>query len=84
MISEQDKKAEESAIKFKKLFGTEEGKEVLDLLFSQFVASGTYSEDPYLMYFREGQRDVVRFIMNQVDIDLEKQRKQYEDYTNDF
>ena len=84
MIKDQEQKSEDAVIKFKKVFGTPEGEEVLKLLFQQFMAPGTFCENPNQMYFKEGQRDVVRLIMNNVDIDLEKQRKLFNEYTNDF
>ena len=62
--------------KFKLVFGTDEGKDVLALLANaHFVYQTTHASDPYTTAWHEGQRTAVMEIINLVGADLESIRK---------
>ena len=61
--------------RYKRLFSDNDGKEVLKDLMSRYnVVQGTYSQDPYKMYFREGQRSVIMDLIEILDVDVIKYR----------
>lgn len=69
MIFETKKMKEqrERMIRFKRVFSTEEGQEVLYHLMNTFHILQTHKGDP----FAEGQRSVVLHILNQAKINIE-------------
>jgi hypothetical protein len=72
-------------LKYKRIFDSEEGKAVLlDLMEKFHVYGGTYTPDPYNMYFREGERSVVRHIISAVDMDYEAFRKTLKEIEEEF
>ena len=61
---------------FKKVFGGEEGQDVIAMLSNaHFVFRTSHANDPYTSAWQEGQRTVVMEIINLVGADLEAIRK---------
>lgn len=61
---EQRRERISTIAKWQKIFGTPEGKEILNELFKEFwMGRSTATEDPHMTYFYEGQRSVVIWIL---------------------
>lgn len=66
-------KYKSTAIAYKNVFSSVQGKEVLDdLIKSCYLLSPTFSKDPYETAFKEGQRNVVLKILQLLEVDLNK------------
>lgn len=81
-----EKEAEISAL-FKRVFCTPEGEQVLKILaIENHILDGTYSDEPHKMYFREGQRLVVKDILRRIEVDellaLKRIRKMIDEQIN--
>lgn len=71
--------------KYKKVFEGPDGEFVLrDLMVRFNMVGGTYSENPNIMYFREGERSAVRFILDTVEMDIQRYRELIQETTLDF
>jgi len=89
-LTEQEILAEQEAAKtilFKKVFSGPDGEQVLQILCTEHhVLDGTYSEDPNKMYFREGERSVVKSILARIELDelaaLKRLRKMIDNSLN--
>jgi hypothetical protein len=58
---------EQLRLDFEKTFGTESGDRVLNHMIGRFAfATTTYDDSPYMMYFKEGQRTTVLYILSQL------------------
>jgi len=71
----------------KKVFSGPDGEQVLQILCTEHhVLDGTYSEDPNKMYFREGERSVVKSILARIELDelaaLKRLRKMIDNSLN--
>ena len=83
-IDRPSRDEEQVAILYQKVFSSEEGEKVLKDLISLYCHNGTFNKDPNLMYFKEGQRSVIRDILSLVDIDIDRARELNKDILNDF
>jgi hypothetical protein len=68
---------------FKKVFENKDGEAVLEQLMGNcHVLDGTFSEDPYKMYYNEGRRSVIFEILTMINTDVIKYRKMLESMAN--
>lgn len=66
-------KYKDLVLSYRRVFGSEEGKVVLnDLIKSFHILGPTFSKDPYEMAFREGGRNVVLKILHTLNVDPNK------------
>lgn len=65
--SKEKREARERLVRFKRAFSSPEGKEVLLDLMNHFYILRPHDGDPY----KEGQRSVVLFILNQAKVKIE-------------
>ena len=92
MADKQDKKPskkeaqqEKLILQFKRVFSGADGEAVLRALMAEFhIIDGTFSENSNRMYFREGERNVVKTIMEKVDIDMGKFRQLFQETQDDY
>ena len=76
---EEIKKLLEDQLVYQRVFGTKEGRRVLkDLMENCNFFGTTFDENPYSMYFKEGERSVVARILDSMRLDPEKLRKEME------
>ena len=81
----QNQKQLDLVLKYKRVFDSEDARAVLlDLMETFNIFGGTYSSDPNAMYFKEGERSVVRYIMGKIDMDYEEFRKAIKELEEDF
>jgi hypothetical protein len=89
-MSSQDQREDNDVVgelirKYKKVFDNPDGEFVIKDLMTRFnVIGGTYSESPNQMYFREGERSAVRFIMDTVEMDEQRYKEIVKETTIDF
>ena len=70
------KRIEEKQGTYKRLFTTEEGKEILaDLERDCYLRTSTFSTDAMEMAYREGMRSMVLHIKSMLDMDIEQFKK---------
>jgi hypothetical protein len=75
----------ETAILYKKVFGTDEGMKVLkELMKNCNFINGTYSDDQGKMYFYEGRRSVVCEILDYVNMNLDMLMDMYSETQEDW
>ena len=83
--SVEQQKAEKEILLFKKVFSGPDGDLVLKSLMAEFhMLNGTFSDSPYNMYFREGERNVVKTIIAKLDMDMVQFKKLYTDTQDEY
>ena len=71
VMSKHEKYRLKVAKAYKELFSSEMGGTVLqDLIREAGIAKRTFEYDPYGEAFRNGQRDIVLFILEQTEVDV--------------
>lgn len=68
--SNRDKKRAETVQRYKKVFGSPDGEEIIkDLIKSCGILNPMFSNDPIVMSYNEGRRSVVLDMINLLDFD---------------
>lgn len=71
-------------IAYKSVFGSDLGQQVLaDMCESAFVLHGTFSDNPYEMAHKEGQREVVLRILTTLELEPSRVRELIQKEMND-
>jgi len=66
----KDKKRADAIQRYKKVFGSPDGEEVIkDLIKSCGILNPLFSSDPIIMSYNEGRRSVILDIINLLDFD---------------
>jgi len=80
VVEKKQQKQVDDVIAYKALFGSPDGKRVLnDLIRTCGMLNATYAGDPNEVIFREGQRAIVVRILNILKIDPSRLQKNIED-----
>ena len=73
MVEKEDGRRTALIKTYKRLFATDDGKKVLkDLSSRHYLWSSTYSVNPHEMAIKEGQRNVILFILSRIGEDLDE------------
>jgi hypothetical protein len=78
------KKKVDLVSKYQQVFNTKEGKDILfDLMEKHHVFSPSYTGDKYDAIFREGERNVINYIITQLSYDRRQLLSEYQKYSKE-